>query len=276
MSNSQWQAISPEKLMADFLPDILAYPLQNNRLLGALIQFQRQPSPLLHGLLYYNERSQLEQIVVYSGHELWLVYHPQFLITAKFLSALQQKISFTFTIVCHEQQIEQWQLAADSCQYKEIPLMRMILYQLKPQNLVTERRHSGLVFKRIEELKPRVIRFIRAFIEETMGMPIKNYEIQKRFNSFEFYGLFEQNQLLSIAAATRWAWQARAISYVYTPKSLRRKGYSRLCVTALCQELFQNQKEITAILLYADSKNQASQSLYETIGFNKICVASTF
>jgi hypothetical protein len=60
-----------------------------------------------------------------------------------------------------------------------------------------------------------------------------------------------------------------SIGYVYTPKSLRQKGYATSLVYDVCKRsLREGYKYCT---LFADEVNPISNSIYKKIGFKEVC-----
>jgi predicted GNAT family acetyltransferase len=72
-----------------------------------------------------------------------------------------------------------------------------------------------------------------------------------------------------MAATTRPTENGIAISFVYTPPGLRRKGYATSCVAMLSKELLHTGYKFCT--LYTDLSNPTSNSIYRKIGFEEVC-----
>jgi predicted GNAT family acetyltransferase len=59
------------------------------------------------------------------------------------------------------------------------------------------------------------------------------------------------------------------IGPVYTPPSLRRRGYASACVAALSRELLQGGRR--TCFLFTDLSNPTSNSVYTRIGYRPVC-----
>jgi len=75
--------------------------------------------------------------------------------------------------------------------------------------------------------------------------------------------------VLSMATVERDTAHGIAISWVYTPSHLRKRGYATACVAALTQRMLDSGKHFCC--LYTDLANPTSNSIYEKIGYQPIC-----
>ena len=81
--------------------------------------------------------------------------------------------------------------------------------------------------------------------------------------------IFEHNNIpVSLAAKTRKTSDCAFIAMVYTPPTLRGKGYSTACVAKLSQKLFDDGWKYCG--LYADCDNPYSNRVYQKIGYKEI------
>jgi uncharacterized protein len=85
----------------------------------------------------------------------------------------------------------------------------------------------------------------------------------------QFLFVWEDNEILSMAGNQRETPHGVAISWVYTPAHLRRRGYAASCVAALTQRMLDCGKSFCC--LYADLANPTSNSIYQKIGYRPIC-----
>ncbi|WP_315948909.1 GNAT family N-acetyltransferase [Paenibacillus violae] len=75
-------------------------------------------------------------------------------------------------------------------------------------------------------------------------------------------------ELVSMASATRPTQHNITISYVYTPSNQRKKGYASDCVSDFTQRLLDRGYQTTS--LYADQSNPTSNYVYRQIGYEPI------
>jgi len=71
-------------------------------------------------------------------------------------------------------------------------------------------------------------------------------------------------QTVAMAGSSRSAAGVACISLVYTPPTLRGRGYASAAVGALCENLLVNHQHCC---LYADQANPASNKVYQRLGF---------
>jgi predicted GNAT family acetyltransferase len=81
--------------------------------------------------------------------------------------------------------------------------------------------------------------------------------------------VWETDEAVSMAAIERETAHGVAISWVYTPRHLRNKGYATACVAALTQRMLDSGKQFCC--LYTDLTNPTSNSIYQKIGYQPIC-----
>jgi hypothetical protein len=81
--------------------------------------------------------------------------------------------------------------------------------------------------------------------------------------------VLESDEAVSMAALERESAHGIAISWVYTPAHLRRRGHATSCVAALTQRVLDSGKRFCC--LYTDLANPTSNSIYQRIGYREIC-----
>jgi uncharacterized protein len=79
---------------------------------------------------------------------------------------------------------------------------------------------------------------------------------------------------VSMAGRTRHSSRGIAVSLVYTPKELRRRGYASACVAALSQRLLDAGWEFCT--LYTDLSNPTSNAIYQQIGYVPVCDSNEY
>ncbi len=79
----------------------------------------------------------------------------------------------------------------------------------------------------------------------------------------------DENTPVAMAARTREGVRGAAISLVYTPPEFRGRGYASAVVANLSQDLLNDGCEMC--YLHTDLSNPTSNSIYQKIGYRKIC-----
>jgi ribosomal protein S18 acetylase RimI-like enzyme len=110
------------------------------------------------------------------------------------------------------------------------------------------------------------------FVSEVEGYSVtfeeSNKTLDRLLASKGLYVLENDGHLLSMAARSRPWKHTETISYVFTPKSLRRKGYATKVVEILTNIILKDKDQVT---LYTDLANPTSNSIYQKIGFVPYC-----
>ncbi len=81
--------------------------------------------------------------------------------------------------------------------------------------------------------------------------------------------IWEYDEPCAMAGLERETARGIAISWVYTPAHLRRRGYATACVAALTQRMLDNGKSFCC--LYTDLANSTSNSIYQKVGYRPVC-----
>ena len=76
--------------------------------------------------------------------------------------------------------------------------------------------------------------------------------------------LWEQGQVVLMAARVAATPNGERIGHVYTPPELRRNGYATACVAALSQAVLDGGRAFCS--LFTDRANPTSNSIYQRIG----------
>ena len=120
----------------------------------------------------------------------------------------------------------------------------------------------------IETLKKFIVDF-----SEQINEPVDDYE--KLFRNAEqnilsgLYYVWESGSIVSMAQRMRPTKNGMAVSSVYTPKEYRNKGYGTAVVSELSRNILNSGK--TFCTLYTDLSNPVSNSIYQKIGYKKVC-----
>ncbi len=113
-------------------------------------------------------------------------------------------------------------------------------------------------------------KFMNAFIDDALaGEKHGDTEkvVQKMINDDALFVLVVDAEITSMACITRWTWNGFVISYVYTPKHLRGKGYASNMVFQL-SAWAKEQKQFG--YLFTDKTNPTSNKIYQVMGYEII------
>lgn len=272
-----WQNIEPTTLLRDYGSWITSRLLSNNRVIGllGLAENPYQPVADTSAWVLSHTDGRILQILAHAPKEIALVNHPDLQLDALQVAAIHRQFPGSWVITCHEDQCDSWEAAARSLGIKEIPLLCTWLYQVTPQQLRHKPLPPGLRFERLSRFTNPIGRFIQGFMVDALQQKMEEDELRSRFARQEFFGLLQNDQLLSIAAITRRLFHGRCLSYVYTPGRLRGHDYAGLTVEYLCRHIFQD-PAMQIVFLYADQTNPSSNRLYQKLGFEMVCVSKTF
>ena len=81
--------------------------------------------------------------------------------------------------------------------------------------------------------------------------------------------IWENDDAVAMAGLEHETARGIAISWVYTPAHVRRRGYATACVATLTQSILDGGKKFCC--LYTDLANPASNSIYQKIGYRPVC-----
>ncbi|MCJ1909484.1 GNAT family N-acetyltransferase [Planococcus ruber] len=118
---------------------------------------------------------------------------------------------------------------------------------------------------------PRLERWYLLFEEET-GIGVSSaVEAGRKIASFiggkEIYVWEVDGEMVSCMKKSRPSKKGITVSFVFTPKEHRRKGYARTLVAEVTEELL---NEYDFAMLYTDLKNPTSNKIYQEIGYEQI------
>jgi len=82
------------------------------------------------------------------------------------------------------------------------------------------------------------------------------------------FGVFADGRLASVASLVAWLPKVAAIMGVETKPEFRRKGLGSIVVSAAVQEALRRSQSCS---LYVRSGNEEAASLYQALGFEKLC-----
>jgi RimJ/RimL family protein N-acetyltransferase len=118
---------------------------------------------------------------------------------------------------------------------------------------------------------PLLFEWLTAFHKEAVPRdpPPEQAHIETLAASGRFLFWINNNRPVSVAAVARRLRQAAAIAPVYTPPEHRGKGYAGSVTATVADRIFAEGK--TAVCLYTDLRNPASNRCYAKIGFEPYC-----
>jgi len=111
-----------------------------------------------------------------------------------------------------------------------------------------------------------------SLFEEDAGLSYTAIEdVKKRVASFveqqEVFLWVDDGKVVSMMKKARPSERGVTVSFVFTPREERKKGYARTMVAAGTKELL---KEYKFCVLYTDLMNQTSNKIYHEIGYQRI------
>lgn len=117
----------------------------------------------------------------------------------------------------------------------------------------------------------RVAQWVGEFNEEALGesrSPRDRVFAERRIQNGEIY-LWDTGEPVSLVAKSRPTRHGITVNLVYTPPSLRGRGYASACVAALSQQLLDEGWQFCT--LFTDLANPTSNSIYQKIGYQPVC-----
>jgi predicted GNAT family acetyltransferase len=131
--------------------------------------------------------------------------------------------------------------------------------------LVVTNRYDSLVLKWARNM-------ITEALEETskdeLSRALKNIHEEIMAGTSQIYLLFNKGEPVSMARKAGKIPNGNAINLVYTPPSLRRKGYATECVAKLSQLILD--EGMKYCFLFTDLSNPTSNNIYQKIGYRPI------
>jgi len=130
---------------------------------------------------------------------------------------------------------------------------------------VASKTHQALVLQWAGDMmKEAIIDAKHDDIEKTKKTFAKELEINKS----SFYLLFDNNEPVSMVRKAGKTPNGNFVNFVYTPPSLRRKGYATECVAKLSKLLLEEGNKYC--FLFTDLSNPTSNSIYQKIGYRPV------
>jgi len=130
---------------------------------------------------------------------------------------------------------------------------------------VASKTHQTLVLKWAREMiKEALADAPEGIVDHT----IKNITKEFEENEYRFYLLFNNGVPVSMARKGGKTPNGNFLNFVYTPPSLRRKGYATECVAKLSKLILEEGNKYC--FLFTDLSNPISNSIYQKIGYRPV------
>jgi len=135
----------------------------------------------------------------------------------------------------------------------------------KRQFSVASKTHQSIVLKWAGEMMKEAIADVTEDdIEQTTNQLRKEFEENKS----KMFLLFDNNEPVSMVRKAGKTPNGNFVNFVYTPPSLRRKGYATECVAKLSKQLLEEGNKYC--FLFTDLSNPTSNSIYQKIGYKPV------
>lgn len=114
-----------------------------------------------------------------------------------------------------------------------------------------------------------ILGFVKDCFPFETDIPKRADEMMSRHTNNKSLFLLEKNgEIVSIAAKAREFKNAAIVSLIYTPPSLRGKGYGSVATSLISEKLLNDGFQVCN--LFTDLLNPISNSIYQKIGYVKI------
>lgn len=149
--------------------------------------------------------------------------------------------------------------------------MDQLIYRL---DQIREVKMAPGMFRVAEERDARVvIPWIERFLVEALGKAPEGEAqmiAEQKIARAELY-LWEDKEIVSMAATTRPSRHGITVNFVYTPEEHRCKGYATSCVARLSARMLEQGYQFCS--LFTDLRNPTSNKIYQRIGY---CIVQEF
>ena len=130
---------------------------------------------------------------------------------------------------------------------------------------VASKNHQALILQWVGEMMKEAEEGVtNDYVEQTKKGFAKELELDKS----SFYLLFDNTEPVSMVRKAGKTPNGNFINFVYTPPSLRRKGYATECVAQLSKQLLEEGNKYCC--LFTDLNNPTSNSIYQKIGYRPV------
>ncbi|MBA7651163.1 hypothetical protein ES703_58978 [subsurface metagenome] len=130
---------------------------------------------------------------------------------------------------------------------------------------VASKTHQTIVLKWAEEM---IKEALADTTEEDIERMTNNLKNEFEENKSKMFLLFDNNEPVSMVREAGRTPNGNFVNLVYTPPSLRRKGYATECVAKLSKQLLEEGNKYC--FLFTDLSNPTSNSIYQKIGYRPV------
>jgi len=130
---------------------------------------------------------------------------------------------------------------------------------------VASKTHQTIVLKWAEEM---IKEALADTTEEDIERLTNNLKNEFEENKSKMFLLFDNNEPVSMVRKAGRTPNGNFVNLVYTPPSLRRKGYATECVAKLSKQLLEEGNKYC--FLFTDLSNPTSNSIYKKIGYKPV------
>lgn len=255
----------------DVLPFLEKNECENNLLLGILLNFPEGNVPIFMGTIEKNAQisgvffQTIERQIILSKTKNLVV--DEMLEVAQLLHEIYPNVP---GLIGEYEYIIKLATALEKLQNmkKEI-IMEQGIYNLK--ELTYKSRFTEQIRLATAQDKELVKQYLFEFGEETT-VSISKEKAEESATKFlannQLYFLEIEGKIVSMCIWSRPTNKNVCISFVYTPKQYRKKGYASDVVAYVTEKMLNSGYESTA--LYTDLKNPTSNKIYQEIGYKNI------
>jgi len=116
---------------------------------------------------------------------------------------------------------------------------------------------------------------LEAFPERSQEMIEQSMKrLKKAILKGKIYLLLDNNKPVSMAQKAGRTPNGNSVNFVYTPPTLRRRGYATECVAKLSKKILKEGNKFC--FLFTDLKNPTSNSIYQKVGYRSVIDVDEF
>jgi predicted GNAT family acetyltransferase len=149
-----------------------------------------------------------------------------------------------------------------------------ILYQLDLTQVETSNAYDSdvrlLTLSDFDEFDSLHIDFMKELhLDQGQTSETRYQNFSTAFNKQHWWGLFQNENLISIGAYNAHIEKMAQIGGIYTIPSMRQKGFSKRLMQQMIRDSIQIHK-IEKLILFTQEDNRPARTLYESLGFKQI------
>lgn len=267
----RWNDLS--KFEERVMPHLLEHEAQNSLMIGVLDAIKQGRYETYHQLTVEDDGEVLAILQVTPPHPLnYVLVKPErendvirFLVP----ELMESGIPFTEVVSQADQAMNFYTVWYILTAREPKVFMEQGLYRLDRVNDIP--LAEGSMRPATEHDEPFLVKAYNEFEKET-GLPASSkdearHKIGVMLDKHEVYVWEVDGKIVSCAKKSRETANGVTVSFVYTPKAFRKRGYARSLVAELSRELLTTKQYCT---LYTDMKNPTSNKIYQEVGYRKI------